>query len=346
MRAACSDPMPGPASHHRESADFIAGDPAGTAMRAGSHVTALAHGATASWLDGDRLFLQHGPINLIVRAGGVAPALEDAYRALTGVFADWLGGLVEELPRLRSPESPHLPPPSGPIALRMVSAVRACAGGFVTPMAAVAGAVADEAAAVLAVRPGIEHAYVNNGGDIALHLGPGARLSVGVVPSLREAIPRARIEIASDSAVRGVATSGWRGRSHSLGIADAVTVLARSAAEADAAATLIANAVDVDHPGIRRVPARALDEDSDLGDRPVTVAVPVLDAEAIDAALDAGVCAARAMRTRGVIEGAALTVQGRWRVLDTPGSVTPALGDAPARAGPPAVSLESAPQRP
>ena len=337
--------MPGPASHHRESADFIAGDAAGTAMRAGSHVTALAHGATASWLDGDRLFLQHGPINLIVRAGGVAPALEDAYRALTGVFADWLGGLVEELPRLRSPESPLLPPPSGPIALRMVSAVRACAGGFVTPMAAVAGAVADEAAAVLAVRPGIEHAYVNNGGDIALHLGPGARLSVGVVPSLREAIPRARIEIASDSAVRGVATSGWRGRSHSLGIADAVTVLARSAAEADAAATLIANAVDVDHPGIRRVPARALDEDSDLGDRPVTVAVPVLDAEAIDAALHAGVCAARAMRSRGVIEGAALTVQGRWRVLGTPGSVTPALGDAPARAGPPAVSLESAPQR-
>ena len=102
----------------------------------------------------------------------------------------------------------------------------------------------------------------------------------------------------------------------------------------------------MDHPGIRREPARALDEDSDLGDLPVTVAVPALDAEAIDAALDAGVCAARAMRTRGVIEGAALTVQGRWRVLGTPGSASQALGDAPARAGPPAVSLESAPQRP
>ena len=298
----------------------VAGNAARAAVRAGTHVTPLAHGATASWLDGGRLFLQHGPINLIVRAGGPTPAVADAYRALTDVFPGWLGALVEELPRLRSPESPRLALPAGPIARRMVAAVRACTGSFVTPMAAVAGSVADEAAAVLAAQPGIEHAYVNIGGDIALHLEPGARLSVGVVPTLREAIPRARIEIGSDSAVRGVATSGWQGRSLSLGIADAVTVLARSAALADAAATLIANAVDVDHPGIRREPARALDEDSDLGDLPITVAVPALDAEAIDAALDAGVATASALSDQGVVEDAALTVQGRWRVLGNNGA--------------------------
>ena len=295
-------------------------DPVGTAIRAGRGVTSLAHGATASWLDGDRLFLQHGPINLIVRAYGPAPAVADAHRALIGVFPDWLGALVDELPRLRTAESSRLALPAGPIARRMVAAVRACAGEFVTPMAAVAGSVADEAAAVLAAQPGIERAYVNNGGDIALHLEPGARLSVGMVPTLREAIPRARIEIDADSAVRGVATSGWQGRSHSLGIADAVTVLARNAATADAAATLIANAVDVDHPGIRREPARALDEESDLGDLPVTVAVPALEPEAIDAALDAGVQRAREMRSRGVVEGAALVAQGRWRVLADPGA--------------------------
>lgn len=312
--------MPGLEPQDRRSADFVAGDAAGAAMRAGSRVSGLANGATASWLDGDRLFLQHGPINLIVHAGGPGPAVKDAYEALIGVFPDWLGILVEELPRLRSPESSHLAPPIGLIARRMAAAVRACAAEFVTPMAAVAGAVADEAAAVLAARPGIEHAYVNNRGDIALHLRAGAHLSVGVVPSLREAIPGARIEITSDSAVRGVATSGWQGRSHSLGIADAVTVLARDAATADAAATLIANAVDVAHPGILREPARALDEDSDLGDRPVTVAVPALDAEAIDAALGAGVRVAEALQGRGIIEGAALTVQGRWRVLEDSGA--------------------------
>ena len=317
--------MPEPGSHDRSTAAFI---PAGAAVRAGSQVIPLAHGATASWLDGSRLFLQHGPINLIVRAGGSAPAVEAAYQALIGVFPGWLGALVEELPRLRSPESPRLALPTGPIARRMVAAVRACAGAFVTPMASVAGSVADEAAAVLAAQPGVEHAYVNNGGDIALHLEPGTRLSVGVVPTLRETIPRARIEIASESAVRGIATSGWQGRSLSLGIADAVTVLARSAALADTAATLVANAVDVDHPGIRREPARALDEDSDLGDLPVTVAVPALDAEAIDAALDAGVRVARALSGQGVVEGAALSLQGRWRVLENDGA---GLRDAGAR---------------
>ena len=335
--------MSGFGPHGRTTVEFGASDVA-AAARAGSRVIALPNGATASWLDGGRLFLQHGPINLIVRAGGPSPAVEGAYRTLIGVFPGWLGALVQELPRLRSPESPRLPPPTGPIARRMAAAVRictsgfvtqgiraqnspaanaavrACTSGFVTPMAAVAGAVADEAAAVLAAWPEIAHAYVNNGGDIALHLSPGARLSVGVVPSLREAIPRARIEVSSDSAVRGVATSGWQGRSHSLGIADAVTVLARSAATADAAATLIANAVDADHPGIRREPARALDEESDLGALPVTVAVPALDAETIDIALDAGLQSARALQSRSVIEGAALTVQGHWRVLGTPAS--------------------------
>ena len=307
--------MSGPGLHDRAPAEVIAGDAPGVALRAGSRVMPLANGATVSWLDGGRLFLQHGPINLIVRAAGPVGAVERAYAALIDAFPVWLGALVEELPRLRGSESLHLAPPVGAIARRMTAAVRECTERFITPMAAVAGAVADEAAAVLAACPGLEHAYVNNGGDIALHLSPGARLSVGVVPSLRDAIPRARIEIASDSPVRGVATSGWQGRSHSFGIADAVTVLARSASVADAAATLIANAVDVDHPDIHREPARTLDEESDLGDRLVTVAVPALDTETLDTALDAGVRVAAALQVLGVIESVALTVQGRWRVL-------------------------------
>ena len=69
----------------------------------------------------------------------------------------------------------------------------------------------------------------------------------------------------------GVATSGRHGRSFSLGIADAVTVLARTASQADAAATIIANAVDLPgHPAVRRMPANELQPDSDLGARPVT----------------------------------------------------------------------------
>ena len=57
-------------------------------------------------------------------------------------------------------------------------------GLFITPMAAVAGSVADEI--VLSFRKaGIDRAYVNNGGDIALHLTPGQQYDVGVVTRLQ-----------------------------------------------------------------------------------------------------------------------------------------------------------------
>jgi ApbE superfamily uncharacterized protein (UPF0280 family) len=115
--------------------------------------------------------------------------------------------------------------------------------------------------------------------------------------------------------VRGVATSGRGGRSFSLGIADAVTVLAATAADADAAATLIANEVQVDHPAIRRQPAIALDPDSDLGERPVTVAVGELEPAAIATALERGAGAAEAMRRNGLIEAACLWLRGECRVV-------------------------------
>jgi hypothetical protein len=122
------------------------------------------------------------------------------------------------------------------------------------------------------------------------------------------------VRIREKDAMRGIATSGWRGRSLSLGIADAVTVLARTAAMADAAATVIANAVDLDHPGIRRRPAREVQCDSDLGDRLVTSAVPLLAARDRTRALAAGLAAAETCRARGLIEGAALFLQGETRM--------------------------------
>ena len=116
--------------------------------------------------------------------------------------------------------------------------------------------------------------------------------------------------------MRGIATSGWRGRSFSLGIADAVTVLAATAAMADAAATIVANAVDLpDHPGIVRRPARDLRPDSDLGDRRVTRAVPPLAPDAIARALEAGAVRAQTLVDSGLIVGVALHLQGATRTL-------------------------------
>ena len=114
----------------------------------------------------------------------------------------------------------------------------------------------------------------------------------------------------SHDGIRGIATSGWRGRSHSLGIADSVTVLAATAAQADAAATMIANAVNIDHPGIQRRPACELRDDSDLGAQLVTVDVPTLPPALRDAALRAGARCAAEIQQRGLITAAVLMCQG------------------------------------
>lgn len=212
-----------------------------------------------------------------------------------------------------------LPPGIAPgsVAARMIAAVTPHAPVFITPMAAVAGAVADGVLAALTEGRRLQRAYVNDGGDIAIWLTPGTEITAAGGPALAD-----RIRVPAKSPVRGIATSGWRGRSHSLGIADAVTVLARTGAGADAAATLIANAVDLPgHPAIRRRPARELAPDSDLGDRLVTVDVGPLPPEGIAAALAAGRREAERMRARGLIEGAALWLGGRCEVVGTAGAL-------------------------
>jgi ApbE superfamily uncharacterized protein (UPF0280 family) len=249
--------------------------------------------------------LQHGPIDIVAEAFGGASAVRAGYVRAAARFATVLEELVAELLDLRADGAGV----EGAIARRMTAAVAPFWPTFITPMAAVAGAVAEHVLAAL-VGPGIARAYVNNGGDIALWLGRNESLTcaLAVTGGLD------RVTLRESDPVRGIATSGWRGRSFSLGVADAVTVLARTAAMADAAATMIANAVDLDHPGIRRRPARDLQLDSDLGERLVTVDVPVFSERDRARALDAGLVAAEGFRARGLIEGAALFLQGETRV--------------------------------
>jgi ApbE superfamily uncharacterized protein (UPF0280 family) len=225
---------------------------------------------------------------------------------------------------LRSPMADDGPRLDGATARRMAAACAPHRDIFVTPMAAVAGAVADEVLAALVAGRELEKAYVNNGGDIALHLSPGASFDAGMVSLADTPSAAGTIAIDHASPVRGIATSGWRGRSLSLGVADSVTVLAQNAAEADVAATLIANAVDTDHPRIERVPACKLDPDSDLGERAVTVDVGVLPDAAVIEALDAGAAVTQAMADNGRIVAAHLVLQGEMRSVGTVG--TAALG--------------------
>ncbi|HSI01931.1 MAG TPA: UPF0280 family protein [Reyranella sp.] len=261
----------------------------------------------ARFADG-RLHLQHGPIDLIIEAFGARDEVEQAYRQAAGRFGDILPTLVRELQLLRCPVGDAYPLVQGPVARRMAEAVWPHRTVFITPMAAVAGAVADEMLQALVAGRNLDKAYVNDGGDIAIHLSPGHSLRAGI---FAQALDGA-VTLSHHRPVRGIATSGRGGRSFSLGIADSATVLARTAAAADAAATLIANAVNVDHPSIERRPARELDPDSDLLDLPVTVSVGALPPVLVEEALDRGAAEARRLRTLGLIDSAAVSLQGRW----------------------------------
>jgi len=270
----------------------------------------------ARWPDG-RWHFQHGPIDLIIGVEGdadvVATAIEDCWLA----FASVLQRLVVELRALRSPWTPALQL-QGPVAARMG---RACApyvlqfGRFITPMAAVAGAVADYLIVTLR-RPGIDRCYINNGGDIALHLTRGTSFDVGVVANAHAPQLDGALRVDAGMPVRGIATSGWRGRSFSLGIADSVTVLAADAATADAAATMIANEVNIEHPAIERAPADTLRDDTDLGTRLVTVDVPALPMDMVETALDNGLAFAQRCGAGKLVYAALLTLQGRTRMLN------------------------------
>lgn len=260
-------------------------------------------GVQVSSLSGDRLHLNHGPIDIVLWAEG--PDAVQARAQAVARFDGLLEGLVAELPMLRRADFGAF---AGPVAQVMAQAVLPFRPAFITPMAAVAGAVADAVLAAMCHGSRLTRAYVNNGGDIAVHLAQGHRLVA--------AMAGGTAVLQHQDTARGIATSGRGGRSFSLGIADSVTVVARTAAIADAAATMIANAVDLPgHPAITRRPARDLQADSDLGDRLVTTALgPLSDAD-IALALSRGEDAALRFAAQGLIAGAALFLHSGSRTL-------------------------------
>lgn len=275
--------------------------------------------------DGKRLHLQDGPIDLIVEANGHEADVRAAYAAAARRFTGLLDELCGELAELRQAADPKRTALQGVVARRMHAAVAPFAGDcFITPMAAVAGSVAEEILAAMLSAVRLDRAYVNNGGDIALHLTGCEQFTVGLMDRPDAAGAMRMMTVEADSLVRGIATSGRHGRSFSLGIADAVTVLAKTAAQADAAATIIANAVDLPgHPAIRRMPANALQPDSDLGGRPVTRDVGALTELEIETALEAGSRRAQQLLAAGLIEGAALRLLGEAVVVGARGVETP-----------------------
>ncbi len=291
------------------------------------HFSPLSPGANGIQIGRVRenLHLNHGPIDLLIHADGDPAEVRAAYDNASRRFETVLTDLVQELPLLRQELSTGEgdPParPSGNIARQMFSACRPYRSARLSPMAAVAGAVADTMLSALYEKTSLRRAWVNNGGDIAFSLEQGQRFCCGVVPEIANTGIQGELNIGAGDPVRGIATSGWAafgqgGRSFSLGIADAVTVLAKNAASADVAATLIANRVDLpERNDIQRCPAEEMDPDSDLSRRLVTTGVPPLTDPECRRALEQGARYARQLRSRGQIHCAILFLQKRFAVI-------------------------------
>ena len=264
------------------------------------------NGPAAVLIPGNRLHLQHGPIDLIIWVDGTDVERAAAFGAAQSRFRSILTELMHEIELLRHANGPK---PSGQIAARMWTAVSQHSG-FVTPMAAVAGSVADTVLnAMRAEAPHIKRAYVNNGGDIALYLMGGTSFETAMLHE--SGADLGRISVKASDPVRGIATSGRGGRSLSMGIADSVTVLAADAAQADVAATLIANAIDLpDHPDITRAKADDLVPGSDLMQRLIPTHVPMLTSSERKSALQLGRKRAIKMQNAGLIHAASLFLQG------------------------------------
>ncbi|NKB39056.1 MAG: UPF0280 family protein [Gammaproteobacteria bacterium] len=273
-------------------------------------------GVCTARLSANRLHLQQGPIDLVIRAEGDPTAIDTAYANAEQRFQSVLFELVSELPLLRS-QTTLSSKPGLSVALRMWEATALFPEYFITPMAAVAGSVADEILKVMLNDcNGLKKVFVNNGGDIALWKDVGEKFRIEVVPQpvrkhFSERSPFT-VNIGNNTHVGGVATSGRHGRSFSLGIADSVTVLAGNAAIADAAATLIASAVRVESEKIKTQPACEIDPDSDLGQLQVCTDVGMLEEEEFRGALNNGRQVAAEFIENGVITSAFLFLQNHY----------------------------------
>lgn len=144
---------------------------------------------------------------------------------------------MERCPEFAASLTP-LPPDTtaAPVVSAMLQASRQAGVG---PMAAVAGAIAEYVGRALSARN--EDVIVENGGDVFLRSRRRREIALlaehTALVGLRVALPAAPQGL-------GLATSaGTLGHSLSFGKADAVTVLAGSAALADALATAIGNEV-------------------------------------------------------------------------------------------------------
>ena len=257
-----------------------------------------------------------GPMRLVISGSvGEIPQRTVAVQAARMAF-----DCLERIARLRNVLGQRYHQISGDmedlLAGHMVESVSAVGDRDLTPMAAVAGVIADAVADFLVDR-GMTRVVVDNGGDVAVRLQPaGEKEERSVTVGIRSEISRQQtshvISLNSGLPSWGIASSGLGGRSLTRGVASVATAIARRASLADAAATAIANASFVEDAQVFQVPADEIDPDTDIPGLPVTVRVGVLSEDKKSEALARALNRAQALVRKHVIFGAFVAVQGEY----------------------------------
>lgn len=262
------------------------------------------------------MYVEVGPASLVIRGekNGRAHAFlrHDVESLVAGVLRDireYLPVLRQKAHRIRNVSA--LPE----VAKRMTAAAKTVSETTLTPMAAVAGAVADMVKEHFAAQ-GLDLLMVNNGGDLSIFNATGRVLTVGIGDIMTgKATPY--VMRLKDMRNIGMATSGFGGRSLTAGIADTVTAVAGTGAVADAAATHICNRTVIEAGSVVRKAAALIDPETDIPDEHVTVEVGPLTDALVGEALGRGLEAARDLRDSNIIDYAVITLRAGIVTTDT-----------------------------
>ncbi len=220
---------------------------------------------------------------------------------------DFLRQVSGERHKLNLPATVIDQEPESQVVREMWNSCRKIMSTDLTPMAAVAGSIADATADFLTA-VGATTSIVNNGGDIALRLMDETRITIGIRSDIASPTVDYKLSVSRTDGVGGVCTSGLGGRSMTRGIASSAVIFASRCSTADAAATEIANHTCIKSPKISRTLARKLDPDSDIGDLDVTEGYEELSDEEIENALNNGLVRAKSLIENGLILGVFLKV--------------------------------------
>jgi ApbE superfamily uncharacterized protein (UPF0280 family) len=266
-------------------------------------------------VDEESVLAECGPMRLVIRAWNRSqPQIKLARRAAQESFS-YLERIARSK-RLLSRSWPQIEQlPEDDLARTMISSVKTVGDADLTPMAAVAGTVADAVADWL-VGEKVDRVIVDNGGDISVRLQAGKTATVGIRPRIDSPLVSHVMHLYGNKPAWGVTTSGVGGRSLTRGIASAVTVLATHASVADAAATAIANACFVEDEAIIQLPAERIDSNTDLAGLSVTTEVGDLLPEKVLMAIASARQKAERLSQRKIIIGAFIALQNVFAISD------------------------------